>query len=103
MPYIAELRKAAQETRYQAYLSLRKEHGQTAGFYLDCADLLFFGQKQKDLGLPVLSNIAELHLEDPALLRVLVHRLAQQGQLELACLTFEGDAPPAPRGAPVPP
>lgn len=87
-PYIAELRKAAPETRYQAYLGLRKEHGQAAGFYLDCADL-FFAQKQEYLSLRVLSNIAEQRLEDPALLRVLAHRLAQQGLLELARLTFE--------------
>ena len=37
----------------------------------------------------MLSNIAELELEDAALLRVLGHRLVQIGQLDLAVQTFE--------------
>lgn len=87
-PYLAELKKAAADRRYQTYLALRKEHGQAAGFYLDCADF-FFQDKQEDLGLRVLSNVAELRLEDPALLRTMAHRLAQAGYLEAARLAFE--------------
>jgi tetratricopeptide (TPR) repeat protein len=87
-PYLAELRKAAPDQQYQTYLAQRQTHGKAAGFYLDCADF-FFAQKQNDLGLRVLSNIAELRLEDPALLRTLAHRLAQQNLLVLARLTFE--------------
>ena len=41
------------------------------------------------MSLQVLSNIAELELEDAALLRVLGHRLVQIGQLDLAVQTFE--------------
>jgi len=37
----------------------------------------------------VLSNVAELELNNPALLRVLGHRLAQEGELDLAVATFE--------------
>ncbi|MBI5521879.1 MAG: DUF2135 domain-containing protein [Desulfarculus sp.] len=87
-PYLAQLKKAAPDQRYQAYLSLRQEHGQAAGFYLDCADF-FFQHKQEELGLRVLSNVAELRLEDPALLRTMAHRLAQAGHLEAARLAFE--------------
>lgn len=41
------------------------------------------------MSLQVLSNIAELELEDAALLRVLGHRLVQIGELDLAVQTFE--------------
>ncbi|MBI4797372.1 MAG: hypothetical protein HY794_01255, partial [Desulfarculus sp.] len=87
-PYLAQLKKAAPGQQYKTYLDLRREHGQAAGFYLDCADF-FFQHKQEELGLRVLSNVAELRLEDPALLRTMAHRLAQAGHLEAARLAFQ--------------
>ena len=41
------------------------------------------------MALQVLSNIAELELEDAALVRILGHRLEQLGYLNLAVKTFE--------------
>ena len=37
----------------------------------------------------ILSNIAELNLDDAALLRILAYRLLQIGQVDLACDLFE--------------
>jgi len=50
---------------------------------------LFQKRGLKAEALRVLSNIAELDLENPQMLRILGHRLAQLKQLELARRTFE--------------
>ncbi|HEO64674.1 MAG TPA: DUF2135 domain-containing protein, partial [Spirochaetes bacterium] len=54
----------------------------------DCADF-FISRQKTDLALQILSNIAELDLEDASLLRILAHRLAQLKYLDLSVLLFE--------------
>jgi len=85
-PYLKNLDAA--NDAYAAYLAERKSYGASPAFYLDCADF-FFRKEQRSLGLRVLSNVAELELEDAALLRVLAHRLAQLEFLDLAAIAFE--------------
>jgi tetratricopeptide (TPR) repeat protein len=88
-PYLKDLQAAKGKTDLLAvYMKNRAKYGTSPGFFLDCAD---FFQEAGDpaLALQVLSNIAELELEDAALLRVLGHRLCQIGQLDLAVQTFE--------------
>ncbi len=86
-PYITALRAAPLYRRYAVYLAQRDKHGAAPAFYLDCAN--FFRRKnQKRLALRILSNLAELELENPALIRVLAHRLAQIGKLDLSVLMF---------------
>jgi len=87
-PYLKELQKAAPETYLKVYLEQRRQFGESPAFFLDCAEF-FFQKKQEKLGLRVLSNIAELELENAALLRVLAHKLAQQNFLELSRQVFE--------------
>ncbi|MHC4399206.1 MAG: VIT domain-containing protein [Planctomycetota bacterium] len=87
-PYMKELKAAAKEKAFAVYLKNRAEFGTSPAFFLDCADY-FFDRHQSQVALQVLSNIAELELENAALLRVLGHRLAQKGFLDLAVLTFE--------------
>ncbi len=87
-PYIKALKDAAGDAQYAVYMEQRKQHGSSPGFYLDCADF-FFSRKKTGLGLRILSNIAELELENAALLRVLGHRLRQLGSLEMSALVFE--------------
>jgi Ca-activated chloride channel family protein len=86
-PYLAAIKQAAPARQYAVYLAQRKTHGSAPAFYLDCANY-FFRSKQKPLAIRILSNLAELELENPALLRVLAHRLAQLGRLELAVQVF---------------
>ena len=74
--------------RYGTYLEERDDHLREAGFYLDVADV-FFSEKSPTLGLRILSNLAELQLEDAPLLRVLGYRLVQAGHPELALPLFE--------------
>jgi len=87
VPWLAPLRAAGPGAAYAAYLGQREAHAGPA-FFLDCAEYLLRAG-QKELGLRVLSNLAELRLDDPALLRVLAWRLAQAGELDQAVAVFE--------------
>ena len=87
-PYMEELKGATPQAAFGVYMENRREYGESPAFFLDCADY-FTKIGQRDLALQVLSNIAEMELENPALLRVLGHRLAQLGHIDLAILTFE--------------
>ena len=87
-PYLKALKTAQPNAAFSAYLAQRKKYRTSPAFYLDCAEF-FRKQKQNELGVQVLSNIAELELENAALLRVLAYRLLQIGQLDLACGLFE--------------
>jgi hypothetical protein len=85
-PYVKKI-KAAKDP-YSAYLDEKAEYLMSPAYYLDCADV-FIGLKQNDTALQVLSNIAELELENPALMRILAHRLAQIDELAISAAIFE--------------
>jgi len=88
-PYLAELKAAkGKQKAFAVYMKNREQFGTSPAFFLDCAD---YFDKQADIDLPVqiLSNIAEMELENPALLRVLGHRLTQIRRFDLAVDTFE--------------
>lgn len=87
VPYLKKLEKADKDKRYLVYLDLRKEWANSSAFFLDVADF-FVEQGDKSTALRVLSNIAEMELENPQLLRILGHRLAQLGWLSLAEKVF---------------
>lgn len=82
-PYTRVLRTAETSRLYDLYLQARPEWRNSTAFYLDVADLLF-ERKQPQLALRVLSNLAEMNLENRAILRVLAYRLQQAGQPQLA-------------------
>ncbi|MCO4770565.1 MAG: DUF2135 domain-containing protein [Deltaproteobacteria bacterium] len=87
-PYLAAL-KAAPAAQWQSiYLRERDSWGTAPAYFLDCSDF-FTQQNQPEVARRVLSNLVELELEDPALLRVFARRLAQIGELDLAITTFE--------------
>ena len=87
-PYLAELKNAKPQAVWRVYMGNRMKYGNSPSFFLDCADF-FHGRAEIDRALQVLSNIAELELENPAMLRVLGHRLVQRRRFDLAVLTFE--------------
>lgn len=87
-PYLKALQRAKPDDRYATYLKERSEHGRSPAFFLDCADF-FLTNNDRETGLRVLTNVAELELDSPALLRIVAHRLAQVGQLDLAVDLFE--------------
>lgn len=87
-PYLARLRKASDADLYAVYLDQRADWINSSAYYLDAADELI-ERKQIELGLRVLSNLAEMDLENRAILRILGYRLLQAGQPALAVPIFE--------------
>lgn len=82
-PYLKRIRSAAQTGREAVYLEERKTYAASPAFFLDCADF-FLNAGERELGLRILSNLAELRIEDAALLRVFAWRLQQAGQVDRA-------------------
>ncbi len=87
-PYLARLKKAKSQDWYAVYLEQRKENDGSSAFFLDVADF-FLEKKKPGLALRILSNVAEMELENPQLLRILGYRLMQVGQPRLAVSVFE--------------
>ncbi len=82
-PYLKSIRAAKADARYATYLAEREKWAQSPAFFLDCAGLFYeFGNKA--LGRRILTNLAELRIEDAGLLRVLAWRLQQAGDLDTA-------------------
>jgi len=87
-PYIARFAKAAPGDLYRIYLDERASYPGSTAFFLDAADLLL-EKGQTDLGLRVLSNLAEMDLENRHVLRILGYRLMQAAELGLAIHVFK--------------
>ncbi|MFT3783835.1 MAG: VIT domain-containing protein [Nibricoccus sp.] len=86
--YLNHLNRSTEAKTYGVYLEERGDNANQPGFYLDAANF-FFDKKQPELALRILSNLAELGLEDAALLRVLAHRLMQADRPDQAVPLFE--------------
>ncbi|WP_229217541.1 VIT domain-containing protein [Massilia forsythiae] len=86
--YLDRLRGADAQQAYAIYLDQKPDFFNSSAFYLDVADLLF-EKGQRDLALRVLSNLAEMDLENRQVLRILGYRLLQAGAPELAVPVFE--------------
>jgi hypothetical protein len=87
-PYARRLRAASPETVYQHYLDERPDFANSTAFFLDAADVMF-DKGLPELGLRVLSNLAEMELENRHILRVLAYRLLQAKQPALAIPLLE--------------
>jgi len=87
-PYLKVLQYAPAGEEYNTYLKLKKEYGSTPSFYIDASDF-FAKQEKKDTAVKILSNLAELRLESPQLLRVLGKKLLELNSNDEAVLIFE--------------
>jgi Ca-activated chloride channel family protein len=74
--YARRLRDAKAEDLYALYLDEKDSHADSTAFYLDVADLLLKKNRRAE-ALRVLSNLAEMKLENRHVLRVLGYRLMQ--------------------------
>jgi len=87
-PYLKVLQYAAAGTEYPTYLKLKTEYGSTPAFYMDAAD--FFSKSgKKDTAVTILSNLAELRIESPQLLRVLGNKLIDFKRPAEAVVVFD--------------
>jgi len=84
---VRQLRDVSPDRAYGLYLAQRAANHQSVAFYLDVADALL-ARGMGDLGVRVLSNLAELELENRHILRVLGHRLLQAKRPSLAVAAF---------------
>lgn len=82
------LRQGPPAQLYPRYLAERAAHADSSAFFLDVADLLL-EQGQRELALRVLSNLAEMDLDNRHLLRVLGYRLMQADAPALAVPVFQ--------------
>jgi tetratricopeptide (TPR) repeat protein len=82
-PYIARLRAAAPDDVYPIYVRERRGYVDSTAFFLDAADVLF-DRGRPDLAIRVLSNLAEMDLENRDVLRILGLRLMQAERAKLA-------------------
>ena len=80
-PWLIALREAAPAEREKIWLTQRRLYDGPA-FILDCAGYLL--PLDRPLGLRVLSNLAELRLDHPDVLRVYAWRLREAGELDQA-------------------
>lgn len=87
-PYMARLNAASPNTVYAVYLDEKPSYANSTGFFLDAADVLI-EKGQRDLALRVLSNLAEMDLENRHVLRLLGYRLMQAGAPDLAIAVLE--------------
>lgn len=87
-PYMRRLQSAAADQLYAIYLDERPSWRNSSAFFLDVADLLA-DKGQSALALRVLSNIAEMNLENRHLLRILAYRLMQAHAPKLAIPVLE--------------
>jgi hypothetical protein len=87
-PYLKVLQYAAKGQEYPTYLKLKAEYGSTPAFYIDASD--FFSKLgNTDIAVIILSNLAEISLESPQLLRVLGKKLLVMNRNADAVMIFE--------------
>jgi tetratricopeptide (TPR) repeat protein len=86
-PYIGRLRDAAAADLYRVYLDEKPAYAASTAFFLDAADQ-FFEKGLRELGVRVLTNLAEMDLENRHILRILGYRLLQAGEPQLALPVF---------------
>lgn len=88
-PYLRALKDARSvfgangELLYAEYLRQRRDRAASPAFYLDCAGF-FFSLKENAIAVRIISNLAELRLEDPGLLRTCAWRLKEAGEFDAA-------------------
>lgn len=86
--YLAALKKTPAELMYDKYFELKKEYESSPAFYMEVSDY-FFEEGKHDWALRVLSNLAEMDLENTDILRALANKLVERKMHSLAVPVFE--------------
>lgn len=82
-PYLDSLRAARPEERYAVYLRLKQLYRSTPSFYLITGNY-FISVGDEKTGVRILSNIAEMELENHESLKSLAYRFVQLDQMRAA-------------------
>jgi TonB-dependent SusC/RagA subfamily outer membrane receptor len=86
--YLKTIRKAARAEQYQKYLDLREAQSGDPVYYFEVADY-FIQTGNKETGLRILSNLAELDLGNYELYKMLGYKLKQLGDFEGEVFAFK--------------
>lgn len=86
--YLSELKKTPENKMYEKYLELKKDYESSPAFYMEVAEY-FMEENLKTEALRILSNLAEMNLENTDVLRALGNKLVEWNEYELACSIFE--------------
>ena len=85
--YLTMIRRTERDQQYKLYLMLRKKHARPTFFFRVAG--YFYKTGRKDLGLRVLSNLAELGMEDYELYKMLGYKLREEGEHKEAVYCFK--------------
>ena len=86
-PYLKVMEYTEYAKAVETYYKLKKEYGNTPSFYVDVADY-FFKKDNREQAILVVSNLAELSLDDPQLLRMLGYKLSNYNAKKEAVQVF---------------
>ncbi|MDU6658588.1 MAG: VIT domain-containing protein [Capnocytophaga sp.] len=86
-PYLKVMEYTEEAKAVETYYKLKKEYGNTPSFYVDVADY-FFKKGNREQAILVVSNLAELGLDDPQLLRMLGYKLSNYNAKKEAVWVF---------------
>ncbi|EHQ30786.1 VIT domain-containing protein [Mucilaginibacter paludis] len=86
--YLKLIQKVAKTDQYQKYLDLRQTFSSNPIYYFDVADY-FIKTGHKEVGLRILSNLAELDLGSYELYKMLGYKLKQLGDFEGEVFAFK--------------
>ena len=86
-PYLKVMEYTEYAKAVETYYKLKKEYGNTPSFYVDVADY-FFKKGNHKQAILVVSNLAELSLDDPQLLRMLGYKLSNYSAKKEAVQVF---------------
>lgn len=89
-PYLKEIKNTKSvEEAYVKYLALRSEYSKSPTFYIDMADY-FDSKGERAIAIKILTNLAEVYIDNYELLKVLAYKLEFYGAYELAVYIYEG-------------
>lgn len=86
--YMSDLKAVDAKDLYRKYLDLKPINEDNPSFYFDIATYMF-QKSQRENGLRVISNLAELELENTELLRILGRKLSEHQFFEEAIYVFK--------------
>ncbi|MCQ2575159.1 MAG: DUF2135 domain-containing protein [Treponema sp.] len=86
--YLSTLKKTPTAKMYEKYLELRNEYEGSPSFYMDVAAYFYEDGLEKE-AIRIISNLAELNLENSDVLRALGNKLVEFGEYKKAAVVFE--------------
>jgi TonB-dependent SusC/RagA subfamily outer membrane receptor len=86
--YLKTIQKTDKANQYQKYLELRQDFSSNPIYYFDVADH-FIKTGNQELGIRILSNLAELDMENYELYKMLGYKLKQLGDFDGEVFAFK--------------